>query len=208
MTDRCTWAPSPLNGNSRRDSLRREGADRGSSLDKVCETTEGGQGLPADDLDRLWRYTLNSLSLLLKPWGVAQSAERPAVNREVAGSTPAAPAIASCRPPASGTRETPSRRRAGRAVAPRRPGEIPLGASARSLTSSSPRIAAYPLQGHRSPRSVADRVADPLPELRPRDLRRRGVLHHVVDGDRTVAPEPRLEVLQRDARRCPALRPR
>ena len=38
---------------------------------------------------------------------------------------------------------------------------------------------------------------DPLPELRARDLGGRRVFHQVVDRDRAVAPQPRVEVLQR-----------
>src|SRR5207248_883201 len=41
-------------------------------------------------------------------------------------------------------------------------------------------------------------VADPLPDLRAGDLRRRGVLHQVVDAGRAAAAEPERDVLEAD----------
>ena len=55
------------------------------------------------------------------------------------------------------------------------------------------------LRGHRLARVERHAVERPLPDLRARDLGRRGVLHEVVDRGCTVAAEPRLEVLDADA---------
>ena len=50
-----------------------------------------------------------------------------------------------------------------------------------------------------SPVGELDLVVQPLPDLGPGDLRRCGVLHQVVDGDRAAAAKPGLQVLDADA---------
>src|SRR5207253_738906 len=44
-----------------------------------------------------------------------------------------------------------------------------------------------------------DAMADPLPDLRARDLRGRGVLHEVVDAGGATSSEPERDVLEADA---------
>src|SRR5438132_12290635 len=58
---------------------------------------------------------------------------------------------------------------------------------------------AHELRGH--VRSFGERyaVVDPLPDLRPRDLRGRGVLHEVVDRGGAGSAKPRRDVLDSDA---------
>src|SRR3954452_13689959 len=57
---------------------------------------------------------------------------------------------------------------------------------------------AHELRRDRPPVLQLDAVADPLPDLRARDLRGRRVLHEAVDRRRAVAAQPRRDVLDAD----------
>ena len=106
-------------------------------------------------------------------------------------------------PAGSGTPRTPgrgtSRRTASIASGKRPPSYVsgPIASRTRSISSSS--TVPNSVRRHRAAVVEGGAVFDPLPDLGARDLRRRGVLHQIVERHRAAAAQPGLDILHADA---------
>ena len=94
-------------------------------------------------------------------------------------------------------RDSATRSNSARASGMRAASKSSPRASRRRSVSSS-RMAAARSRRHLAAVVQADAVADPLPDLRPRDLGGGGVLHQVVDGGGAGPREPRRDVADAD----------